>query len=97
MSSSLTTEPSVAIRAEVDGTIDCPIGEAVAILMARHDITYTRAFAGLIVSSERIQRSLPDIAAEVIRNRPTQASGGIETPSPQRPDTAVLVQMADLR
>ena len=96
MSSSLTTEPTVAVTAEVDGTIDCPIGEAIAILMARHDINYTRAFAGLIVSSERIQRSLADIAAEVIRNRPTQGSGGIETPWPQRPP-AVLVQMADLR
>ena len=97
MSSSLTTEPSVAVRAEVDGTIDCPIGEAVAILMARHDITYTRAFDGLIVSSERIQRSLPDIAAEVIRNHSVHGEGGIGTPPPQRPDAAVLVQMAGLR
>ena len=97
MSRSSTTEPTVAISAEVHGTIDCPIGEAIAILMARHDINYTRAFAGLIVSSERIQRSLPDIAAEVIRNRPTQGAGGTETPPPQPPDTAVLAQPAGLR
>ena len=97
MSRSLTTEPTVAIRAEVHGTIDCPIGEAIAILMARHDINYTRAFAGLIVSSERIQRSLPEIAAEVIRNRSVHGAGRIGPPSPQRPDAALLVQMAGLR
>ncbi len=97
MPRSLTTEPAVAVTAEVDGTIDCPIGEAIAILMARHDISYTRAFAGLIVSSERIQRSLRDIAAEVIRNRSVHGAGGIGTPPPQRPDTAVLVQMVGLR
>lgn len=91
MPRSLTTEPSLAITAEVDGIVDCPIGEAIAIPIARHDINYTRAFAGLIVSSERIQRSLPDIAAEVIRTRPAHGAGGVETPVPQRPDDAVFV------
>ena len=97
MLTSSTTEPSLATIAEVDGAVECPIGEAVAILMARHDINYTRAFAGLIVSSERIQRSVLDIAAEVIRTRPAHCPGAVETPTPQRPDGAVLGHIAGVR
>lgn len=95
MPTSLTTQPAVTSREHRHRVVDCPIGEAIAILMARHDITYTRAFAGLIVSSEQIHRSVPDIAAEIVRTRAARDTA--ESPSPQLPDGGRVVPIGGIR
>jgi len=57
--------------------VDCEIGAAIAIVMARFPVTYTKAFAMMIAYSERTQQRLPDLAAAVLK-----------TYSPQPSDTA---------
>jgi len=49
-----------------DGEATCEIGQAIAILMSRYPITYTKAFAAMLASTDRTQRSLPELAASIV-------------------------------
>jgi hypothetical protein len=75
----LTDPPSASLqnpRHAAEGAAGCEIGDAIAILMARYPISYTKAFAAMIASSERTQRSMPELAAAVIKTHARQPVRG---------------------
>jgi hypothetical protein len=66
MSTSLIANDQPAVP-DVETVESCEIGDAIAILMSRYPITYTKAFAAMLASSERTQRSMPELAVAIIR------------------------------
>lgn len=52
---------------ESEGKARSEIGDAIAVLMARYQISYTKAFAAMIASGERTHRSMPELAEAVIK------------------------------
>lgn len=59
---------------EAEADADCDIGAAIAILMGRFPVSYTKAFALMLAYSERTQRSLPDLACAVLKTYSQQPS-----------------------
>ncbi|MDP9116561.1 MAG: hypothetical protein M3O28_04735 [Actinomycetota bacterium] len=56
------------------------MGAAIAILMGHFPVSYTKAFALMIVYSERTQRSLSDLACAVLKTssqQPGASSPGV--------------------
>ena len=74
-----------AQTAEADA--DCDIGAAIAIVMGRFPVTYTRAFAIMLAYCDRTQRSMPELAAAVLKTYSPQ-------PSDSSPRDGVLVPLA---
>jgi hypothetical protein len=71
----LTDAPSASLQNPqhaAEGAAGCEIGDAIAILMARYPISYTKAFAAMIASCDRTQRSMPDLAPAVIETHARQ-------------------------
>lgn len=51
---------------------ECDIGAAIAIVMARFPVTYTKAFAIMLAYSDRTNRSMRDVAGAVLKTYSSQ-------------------------
>jgi hypothetical protein len=71
----------------VEADADCDIGAAVAIVMGRFPVTYTKAFAIMLAYCDRTQRSMPELAAAVLKTYSPQ-------PSDTSPRDGVFVPLA---
>ena len=74
-----------AQTAEADAA--CDIGAAIAIVMGRFPVTYTRASAIMLAYCDRTRRSMPELAAAVLKTYLPQ-------PSDTSPRDGVLVPLA---
>jgi hypothetical protein len=66
--------PQLPATQPAGADLDCDIGAAIAILMGRFPVSYTKAFAVMLAYSDRTQLGMPDLASAVLKTYSPQPS-----------------------